>query len=221
MAVQSRTIAVTTHGRYLWRAPGGAPPWPWIVGFHGYGEAAAHQLAALQRTPGTERWLLVSIQALHRFYRRRSNEIVGSWMTRQDRELAIEDNVAYVRAVVGTLEAELGPPLRLVCAGFSQGVAMAWRAGLMGGFRCDGLVLAGGDVPPEIARGLSSEVPPVLLGRGDRDVQYPRAQFDADVRLLRKAGVALTVCAFDGGHDWTDAFAVAAGRFLDAMIPSP
>ena len=44
--------------------------------------------------------MLVSVQGLHRFYQRRTNEVIASWMTRQDRELAIADNLAYVEGVI-------------------------------------------------------------------------------------------------------------------------
>ena len=37
------------------------------------------------RHPGRGSWTRVSVQALHRFYRGRSEITVASWMTRQDR----------------------------------------------------------------------------------------------------------------------------------------
>jgi len=40
------------------------------------------------------------VQGLHRFYRSRSEIVVASWMTKQDRELAIGDNIDYVRRAV-------------------------------------------------------------------------------------------------------------------------
>src|SRR5438128_1433642 len=89
-----------THGRYLVVPPQSSGPVPVLVGFHGYGETAGTQLDRLRAIPGSEEWLVVSIQGLHRYYQRRTNEVVASWMTRQDRELAIADNVAYVTSVV-------------------------------------------------------------------------------------------------------------------------
>src|SRR5262245_25946469 len=91
-----QTIETRTHGRFLVRVPAMPGPWPLIVGFHGYAESADDHLEALQAIPGTDSWLLVAVQALHRFYARREQRVVASWMTRQDRELAIADNVDYV-----------------------------------------------------------------------------------------------------------------------------
>ena len=44
------------------------------------------------------------MQALHPFYTK-TERIVASWMTRQDRELAIADNIRYVQAVIDAVVA--------------------------------------------------------------------------------------------------------------------
>src|ERR1041385_3396940 len=112
-------IETTIHGRYLVR-PGSSR---YLVGFHGYGQTAEIMLRDMEPIPGIEDWTLVSIQALNRFYAR--NEETGAcWMTRQDREEAIADNILYVQRVMGSFPDRT----RLVYLGFSQGVAMAWRA---------------------------------------------------------------------------------------------
>ena len=76
--------------------------------------------------------------------------VVASWMTSQDREDAIEDNLRYVRSVVTEAIHQTGEPQALVYVGYSQGVAMAWRAAILGARRIDGLAVFGGDVPPEL-----------------------------------------------------------------------
>src|SRR5205823_5149878 len=118
---------VTTHGRYLVEVPA-SPATGLIVGFHGYAESADAQLDRLRSISGSSAWLRVAIQGLHRFYRSRDRQVIASWMTRQDRELAIADNLAYVAAAIDAVchDAQLSGPL--VIAGFSQGVAMAFRA---------------------------------------------------------------------------------------------
>jgi len=70
-----------------------------LVGFHGYAENAEAQLERLRGIPESARWLSISVQGLHRFYQRRTNLVVASWMTSQDREVAIRDNLAYVADV--------------------------------------------------------------------------------------------------------------------------
>jgi predicted esterase len=69
-------------------------------------------------------------------YKGRTDEVVASWMTRQDRETAISDNVAYVDAAVASVPRE--PQSPVVYAGFSQGTAMAFRAAVRGQARAAG-----------------------------------------------------------------------------------
>lgn len=212
-----RHVPARVHGRFLLERADSEDPAGLLVGFHGYGEDAAAHLGELRRIPGAGRWHLASVQALHRFYTR-SGEVVACWMTRQDRELAIEDNVEYVAAALEALERELGPPRRLVFAGFSQGVAMAWRAVARSGARCHGAVMLAGDVPPEVAEGPLPRSIPVLLGRGTGDTWYTAAKMDADLAVLARRGVEVQAVVFEGDHEWSQTFVDEAGAFLDRLV---
>jgi len=185
-----------------------------LVGFHGYGEDAAAQLDRMRAIPGAERWLLVSIQGLHRFYDRRSNAVVASWMTRQDRELAIADNLAFVAAVIDEAAREWSSCERLVFTGFSQGVAMAFRAAVSSPRRVDGVIAAGGDVPPEIAPDALQRVTSAVLCRGAHDAYYTAEKFADDARRLRNVGTVVRAVEFDGGHEWSADVMQAASEFL-------
>jgi predicted esterase len=217
-AAAVHTIAATTHGRYL-VAPADTPgPAPLLVGFHGYGEHAERHLAELDRIPGSERWTRVAVQALHRHYSASRRQVVGSWMTRQDRELAIDDNIAYVRDVVGAVRDACEATDCCVYCGFSQGVAMAYRAALRAGHACRGIVALAGDVPPELQADPDLTWPPVLIGRGRLDTWYTQEKMDADLGFLRHAGTPVASTIFDGGHEWTDDFRTRAGRFLTGLV---
>jgi len=213
--VIERSIAAGTHGRYLVVPPAGRAPAPLLVGFHGYAEGAETQLERMRAIPAAARWMLVAVQGLHRFYQRRTNEVVASWMTRQDRELAIDDNVAYVEAVVDAVVREWTMPSRIVFAAFSQGVATAFRAAARPTRRLAGVIAVGGDVPPELDATALTRIPAVLVCRGASDEWYTTAKFDSDIGRLRVAGSAVTPVAFDGGHEWSDPVVKAASTFLD------
>ena len=213
-----RAIATGTHGRYLIEPPASAGPAPLLVGFHGYGEGADTQLERMRRIPGAEGWRLVSIQGLHRFYQRRENQVVASWMTRQHRELAIGDNLAYVERVIEAVEREYPGSTRLVLTGFSQGVAMTFRAATASSRHVDGVIAVGGDVPPELDAAAVARVGVALVCHGSRDEWYTEAIFQRDVSRLREANVAVTPLEFDGGHEWSDAVVQAASRFLHERL---
>ena len=211
------TLSANVLGRYLVVSPVSDKPAPLLVGFHGYGENATRHLKALQRIPGAERWHLASVQALHRFYERRSGEVVGSWMTSQDREQAIHDNLEYVRNVVTALRATTDAETPLVYAGFSQGVAMAYRAALGCGHRCAGLLILAGDIPPELRTEPADRFPPILLGRGRSDPWYTANKLEADLQCLKSKRITFETVLFDGAHEWHQVFYESAGRFLERM----
>jgi predicted esterase len=208
------TLQTSTHGRYLVHAPATAGPAPMLVGFHGYGEDAERQLRRLRAIPDSNRWLLVSIQALHRFYDRQSGAVVASWMTRQDRELAIADNHAYVSAVLGAVAEKWPTVPRVVFAGFSQGVSMAFRAAASSSALVSGVVAVGGDIPPEIGPSALRRLPAALVCRGTGDAVYGADTFAADLRRLQESGVSVERCEFDGAHEWSRLVNDAASGFL-------
>ena len=185
-----------------------------LVGFHGYAEGAEAQLSRLRAIPGSDRWTLVAIQGLHRFYQRRTNEVIASWMTRLDRELAIADNLAYVGRVLDAVSLDEAP---LVFAGFSQGVAMAFRAACATTRRVDAVIAVGGDVPPEIDPASLARIHTALVCRGTKDEWYTDEKFKQDVARLRGAGASAQAVAFDGGHEWSAPVLEAASAFLQNL----
>lgn len=208
--MQTRTIPAGTHGRYLVDIPEHSRAT--LVGFHGYQENAAITFAVLKQIAASRSIGLVSVQGLHRFYTR-SNDVVASWMTKQDRELAIADNVAYVAKVVTAVADEFGVTRPLIYAGFSQGVAMAYRAAVLAQWPCDGVIALAGDVPPDVAP-LAASLPPVLIGRGTEDKWYDAAKAAADLDILKSAGVNVSEHVFAGGHVWAADFIERAAAFV-------
>jgi len=195
-----------------------------LVGFHGYAQTAEDMLAELQQIPGADRWTKVSIQALHPFYIRGDSTVVANWMTRQDRDLAIADNIAYVQRALEhagfSPRASPGaeaPGLHLVMVGFSQGAAMAYRAALHCPDPVSGIVALGGDIPPELKDDHALTWPQVLVGVGDREEWYSGKKLGDDLAFLTTRGIQHEVARFDGGHQWTDQFRAVVGRFIASL----
>lgn len=224
MLMPPREYAIVTpvHGRYLVRIPESAAHGPirnapMIVGFHGYGESAETHLARLEAIPELSTWTIVCIQGLHQFYGR-GGHVVSSWMTSQDRENAVDDNLRYVRSVITEAIHQNGEPQALVYQGYSQGVAMAWRAAILGARRVDGLAVFGGDVPAELGVRPLTQCPPVLLGRGREDTQYTATQFRADLDMLAGRYVVVEPYEVAGGHNWTAAAGREIGQFITRLV---
>ena len=128
---------------------------------------------------------------------------VASWMTRQDRDLLIGDNVAYVDAGDrrrGRAAAH-DRPARVL-----SGSPRVWRwrsgAGLRGARKADAVLALGGDVPPELLADAALTFPRVLLARGTRDEWYTDAKLAADEAALRTRGARVETLTFDGAHEW-------------------
>jgi predicted esterase len=209
-------VRATTHGRVLVRRA--AAPRGILVGCHGYLENAATQMARLESIPGAAAWTLVSAQALNRVYRGRSKQVVASWMTSEDRDTAIADNVAYVHDAVRAVSRN-HPTGAIVYAGFSQGGAMAFRAGVRDPSAA-GIVSAGADVPPDLLADPALRFPPVLLARGQRDEWYTAGKQDADAAALRSRGVAVEVLVYAAGHEWTGDLSAAVAAWIE-RLPHP
>src|SRR5436305_1036407 len=205
--LRTHTIPTQIHGRYVVRE---GPPERLFIGFHGYAQTAEQHMADVEAIPGLDGWTVVAIQALNRFYVGRTTETGACWMTRQDRELAISDNINYVRAVVATF----AEARTIVIEGFSQGAAMAYRAAASLD-RVAGLVVLGGDLPPDV----DGPLPPLLIGRGEEDDWYTDEKLKKDLSSL-PGRADVTTAVFKGRHEWTDAFRSAAGEFLSRVLTS-
>ena len=175
----------------------------------------------LRAVPGSEAWTLVSVQALNRFYIRGDSTIVANWMTRQDRDQAIADNIEYVDRVLDHLgrnvsatdatELSLGPTFVL---GFSQGAAMAYRAALLGRHRVDGIIVVGGDVPPDVKSVPAARWPHLLVAAGNADHWYTPDKVAADESFLGAHGVTHEIFHYQAGHVFTDAVHARIASFI-------
>ena len=216
--METLSIETPVHGRLLLRQlksginssncfPISIPPVV-IVGFHGYAQRAEDMMDTLQALPGSDAWTLVSVQALHRFYTRGDQNVVASWMTRQDRDEAIADNVAYVDRVLDRVAIEIGNQFTelipdIYFLGFSQGVAMAYRAALMGRHRAAGVIAVGGDVPPDVKSVPAERWPRLLIAAGATDHWYTPDKVAADEAFLTDHRVAFDTLRYDAGHVFT------------------
>jgi predicted esterase len=214
--LQTVNVAATVHGRYLMRPVAGAAAPPLLVGFHGYGENAGRLFESIIEIPGIIEWNVVVVQALHPFYNTRTGEVVASWMTKLDRDLAIGDNIRYVSDAVADARQRLEVAGPTVFLGFSQGTAMAYRAAIAPASACDAVIALAGDVPAEIEPDTGAGLR-VLIGCGKSDEWYDEAKMEADLARLRTMGAEVETCVFEGGHEWTPRFRSACREFLEGL----
>ena len=212
-------LAVTKTARYYSVGGNGATADTplrelWIV-CHGYGQLAGQFVTPFARVATPAR-RIVAPEGLSRFYLDPSRTaadpapLVGAtWMTREDRDHEIADQIAYLDALKDTLLAsEPTNGVRLRVLGFSQGVATASRWLAYGRVRPSQAILWAGSFPPDVdvaefAARLTGV--PVLLVVGTRDALASWAAADTQVRRFADAGMDARVITFDGGHRLDDA----------------
>ena len=208
-------IATTTHGRVLIRGARAAAARGVLVGFHGYMENAAIRWPGWRQSRARRRGRSCSVQALHRFYRGRSDVVVASWMTREDRESAIADNVEYdrERAPVRSSRRRYPHRLRRVLSGCADGV----QGGSLGRSRAAGVIAIGGDVPPELLGDAALRFPPVLMARGERDDWLTLSKFEARRAALTTRGALCGRWCSTGPTNGTMRSPPRQGKFLNLL----
>ena len=218
-AVATHAIVVPRTARYCTLGPThGFPRELWFV-CHGYGQLAPRFIRQFASLDDRTR-LIVAPEGLSRFYldpipKRRhdpSPRVGATWMTREDRELMIADNIDYVsyleRVADEVRHSLTGAAPRIVVLGFSQGTATVCRWLAASAVRADELVLWSGTIPPELdltawAERLHGAA--ITLVAGEQDAMVPPSTMSAEAERLSAAGVAFTLQRFDGAHEITEA----------------
>lgn len=195
---------------YVLGTPGARTEEVWIA-CHGYGQLAASFAKAVGplQDDGGQRVVVVP-EALSRFYLDDPNKRHGpdspvgaAWMTREDRESEIADNIAYLDDLTTEVRRDIGPSVAIVALGFSQGVATVCRWAALGRTEIRRLILWGGTLPNDLPTGLGKELfrgAAVVMVAGRRDSLVSPAAIDRDVADLGGQGVSVRVVRFDGGH---------------------
>jgi predicted esterase len=190
----------------------------WIV-CHGYGQLAASFIEPF--VPLARPWRrIVAPEGLSRFYLERSRvgvntdaKVGATWMTREDRDHEMADQLTYLGAVhdlVRPTPAAGGVRLRVL--GFSQGVATVVRWLARGRVRADEVILWAGSFPPDVDVAAFAERlagARVVLAVGKRDELAPWAAADVTLGRFLDAGIAARLVSFEGGHRLDNATLIA------------
>lgn len=171
----------------------------WIV-FHGYGQLARFFLRKFSGIITAQR-LVIAPEATNYFYREGFSGRVGStWMTKEKRELATQNYVAYINELAEVVANRVTTKsARLCLLGFSQGVATATRWAVQTHLPVSNLVLWAGSIPPEMDLTLLPE--PIHLVVGNQDTLVTPERINQEANRLKAAGKPFTLHPYQGGHD--------------------
>ena len=168
-----------------------------LIALHGYGQLAKFFLRKFQGLQSKGR--VVAPEGPHRFYLQGSSGRVGaSWMTKEARELDIQDNLVGLNALLSELQKSYSPK-KITLLGFSQGAATAARWYQQNPSAFDQLILWAAVFPPDIDAGSFPTEKPLHFVLGTQDEYY---QGEAAQQLLRHyQSMGFKVHTYAGKHD--------------------
>ncbi|MGF7217140.1 putative esterase [Spirosoma lacussanchae] len=172
---------------------------------HGFGQLARYFSRKFTDFADQETCIVVP-EGLSRLYLNGAYDRVGaSWLTREDRDVEIQDFLGYLNGLYDHILAGCSPEtLQITLLGFSQGAATACRWLANEHIRVDRLVLWAGFFP----NGFADMIDPARLttvdahyvyGRQDeyiRDMPDPQAYIDQ----IQRHAPGLRITAYEGGH---------------------
>ena len=168
-----------------------------LIALHGYGQLAKFFIRKFQGLQSHFR--VVCPEGPHRFYLQGSSGRVGaSWMTKEARELDIEDNITWLQALYAQQIKENAPE-KVTLLGFSQGAATAARWYQKKPECFDQLLLWAGVFPPDIEAGTFPTTKPLHFVLGNEDEFYQGEE--AETIKQHYATMGFEVHAYPGKHD--------------------
>lgn len=203
-------VRVARTARYHTIGGGVAAPGELWVVLHGYGQLATRFIRHMAPIADGTR-LVVAPEALSRFYldhpARTSSahaRVGASWMTREDREAEIADQVEYLDAVCDAVLSRVGGATPAVhVLGFSQGVATATRWLAHGRTRALRAVLWSGRIPADLFP-LPADSPlramRIDVVTGDADPLATAEVLEEQRELAERNGLEVTSHRHAGGH---------------------
>jgi predicted esterase len=121
-----------------------------IYALHGYGQLSRYFIEKFKGLD--ENYFIVAPEGMHRFYLEGSAGRVGaSWMTKEDRDHDIEDNIYWLDELDRVFEAKK-PQLKKIILGFSQGGATAARWFYNGSIHAHHLIVWASVFPPDLPK---------------------------------------------------------------------
>ena len=181
----------------------------WIV-LHGIGYLSRYFLRHFEELPSHENYIIAP-QAPSKYYLNTSYTRVGaSWLTKEDTAREVENDLAYLEAVVqkeNILDGGVLPgDYKLIVLGFSQGVSIATRWVSKHQIPCSHLVLYAGGIPNELKPSdfefLMRNQCQVKILVGDKD-EYLTAERRKreSAKIQRLFGGRAEEIVFEGGHE--------------------
>lgn len=175
----------------------------WIV-FHGIGYLSTYFLKPFQTLDPEENYIIAP-QAPSKYYLNGGYKYVGaSWLTKVDTEVEMQNNLAYLDAVLNN--EKLPTDKQLLLFGFSQGVSVVMRWMARRKISCEKLFIYAGGIPNELEKKdfdyLNLNQTSITLVYGEKDEFLTSERIQKESKKAKELfGDQFTVQTFEGGHE--------------------
>ena len=171
---------------------------------HGYGQLAGFFIRKFQNFESSDRLFVAPEATNYNYLNGFSGRVGANWMTKHEREVAIQNNHTYLDLLMDKLLSLYSEMPSINVLGFSQGAATATRWASRWTGEVSRLVLwAGGfaqDMILDDARGKFSQTE-IMLVLGDRDEFVTPESLEIQEELIRNLGKKVKRTTFSGGHE--------------------
>ncbi len=175
-----------------------------IFAFHGYGQAARNFVHKFDGLDDGKTWVICP-EGLHRFYWKGfTGDVVASWMTKQDRELDIEDNMNYLNQLFRHVTSQVQKNVKITVLGFSQGCPTASRWVSSQQPNIHHMILWAGQLAHDEDYSKSKDYfsdKKLLFVYGNDDEFLPYGYKERQLSLAKLAHMEFDVIPFEGKHE--------------------
>lgn len=168
-----------------------------LIVLHGYGQLAEFFIRKFNEIP--KDYLIVAPEGMHRFYLNGTSGRVGaSWMTKEDRESDIADNLIWLTQLFTELTEQKSFE-KTILLGFSQGGATAARWYYNNKVHFDQLILWASVFPPDLEKPEIQTNSNNYFVIGTDDEYYDAEAQRKEIEFYEKIG--FQTLQFKGKHD--------------------
>ena len=164
---------------------------------HGYGQLAEFFIRKFKDI--SEDYIVVAPEGMHRFYLKGTSGRVGaSWMTKEDRESDIADNLTWLTQLLVELNKQKSFK-KTILLGFSQGGATAARWYYSNKVHFDQLILWASVFPPDLERPQINSNSNNYFVIGTEDEFFNELAQNKEIAFFQNMGYQ--IIQFHGKHD--------------------
>jgi predicted esterase len=175
-----------------------------IIALHGYGQLSEFFIKKFEPLYREDRLIVVPEATNYAYAKGFSGKVGANWMTRHEREAAIENNHNYLNTLLNTLliKYTIKPTIKIL--GFSQGAATATRWVSQLNTPVESLVLwAGGFAHDLVLEEIGEKLKhtEVMFVTGDSDELITPESISKQDELISKLSFKVKKLQFRGGHE--------------------